>query len=713
MRIRRVLLALACVCGVAATALACGPYFPNAYFVFGSEMQIIEMPEASFFHEVCKILNVTAPEDEPYREFGVEWEHTLIVDSASFEQALVANGESQESASARIMRYRALRAISHLANDATTETIASLESEFAGAPREFILYAQGAAAYNAGNLAGADEKWTALLALPEDQRRNRSVWAAYMLGRSQRDRDYERAGLAFRQAIDLAQTGFPDPLGLAGESLGWLGYIATADNDPVTALHRYAEQFALGGALMHSAHLSLNETCKGAIGSESTLAAFAQDETCRAIMTAWVVSHPATQQAATEWLNVMDKLGQETAQADLLAWTAYEHGNFAAARKWLAQSSAKTAIAEWVRAKLALRDGKVDNAITALRDTIVLAQAEPSVALETASEFASPAAISDLAQRELGVLLLGRGQYTEALDLYMRAGYWLDAAYIAERVLTDDELITYADASATNPEFSVASDEFYFDSGIFGDEAANSSKSPSRMDVLQYLLSRRLARESRWDDALRYVPQGLLPIAKELAAALQNGRAGEPPETTRTAWEWFLGKRPRAMIDRERATTLFHAGELVREHGMSLMGAEISPDWTVFDGGFALMGADHGRLAKPRSFGPLDDELPQATREVLAASDDEMRRAREHLPSPNKRFHYRYVAADLMWQSAALLPNDDIETLRALWTGGMFIQSRDPQAANKFYRSLVWRNANLPYAQHADKRRWFPPEAPQ
>lgn len=176
--------------------------------------------------------------------------------------------------------------------------------------------------------------------------------------------------------------------------------------------------------------------------------------------------------------------------------------------------------------------------------------------------------------------------------------------------------------------------------------------------------------------------------------------------------EWFLGKRPRVVVDRDRAAALFHAGELTREYGLRLMGTEVSPDWAVFDGNFALRGADDGRLATPRNFGTYDI-LPDATKRVLQASEDEARRAREHLPVPYKRFHYRYVAADLMWQCAALLPNDDVDTMRALWTGGMYIQLRDPQAANRFYRSLVWRNPNMPYAQQADRRRWFPPEPPQ
>src|SRR5262245_18541146 len=46
---------------------------------------------------------------------------------------------------------------------------------------------------------------------------------------------------------------------------------------------------------------------------------------------------------------------------------------------------------------------------------------------------------------ELGVLRLARREYTQALAALLRSGFWMDAAYVAERVLTADELKTYVD----------------------------------------------------------------------------------------------------------------------------------------------------------------------------------------------------------------------------------------------------------------------------
>ena len=65
-----------------------------------------------------------------------------------------------------------------------------------------------------------------------------------------------------------------------------------------------------------------------------------------------------------------------------------------------------------------------------------------------------------------------------------------------------------------------------------------------------------------------------------------------------------------------------------------------------------------------------------------------------------------------MWRSAALLPDNSPLGAQALYLGGSYIKDRDPQFADKFYKALVWRNWELPYAQKANELRWFPKEPP-
>jgi hypothetical protein len=78
--------------------------------------------------------------------------------------------------------------------------------------------------------------------------------------------------------------------------------------------------------------------------------------------------------------------------------------------------------------------------------------------------------------------------------------------------------------------------------------------------------------------------------------------------------------------------------------------------------------------------------------------------------NPDERFHYRYVAANLMMQCANLLPDNNVLAAEALFWGGKFLHYNDPAAADPFYKALVRRNPKLLVARQADELRWFPKE---
>ena len=83
------------------------------------------------------------------------------------------------------------------------------------------------------------------------------------------------------------------------------------------------------------------------------------------------------------------------------------------------------------------------------------------------------------ASGDLGGLHLARGDFVQALDILLTGRLWEDAAYVAERVLTANELKAYVDKQQT---------------GSNQDEMAK----------LRYLLGRRLAREDRYAEAAQY-----------------------------------------------------------------------------------------------------------------------------------------------------------------------------------------------------------------
>lgn len=94
--------------------------------------------------------------------------------------------------------------------------------------------------------------------------------------------------------------------------------------------------------------------------------------------------------------------------------------------------------------------------------------------------------------------------------------------------------------------------------------------------------------------------------------------------------------------------------------------------------------------------------------ERYPASADEQRRVAAHPVEPEKRHHYRYVAADYGWRAASLMPDGADETALVLATAGSWIKYLDPVAADRFYKALVRRCRNTDLSRRADQRRWFP-----
>ena len=129
---------------------------------------------------------------------------------------------------------------------------------------------------------------------------------------------------------------------------------------------------------------------------------------------------------------------------------------------------------------------------------------------------------------------------------------------------------------------------------------------------------------------------------------------------------------------------------------MDLLGTELDPDWAIWSGDFALGDAGAARRKGPGAEGG-----------VLAPTPLELERlAAQRVPE--KRFHYRYRAADLAWWAASLLPNDADETAEILATAGGWLKARDPEAAKPFYQALVIRCGNTAAGRAAAQKRWFP-----
>jgi hypothetical protein len=558
----------------------------------------------------------------------------------------------------------------------------------AGLPGEIADYLEGAVAYHRERFPEARAAWEHLLARPVAERRLRSTWAAFMLGKLALRTGGQGAVRRFHQTRDLAAHGFADSLGLAAASLGWEARVQLRLGHPEAALPLYARQLRSGDALALS---SIQFVCRQALkDGPKALAPIARSTEARRVFTAFLLwRHPAPwaedngddgplrtepppDAGVAVWLEEIREAGvKKAAEAGRLAWAAYQGGDFEAARSWLELAPENEAMARWIRAKLLLRDGK-------------LAEAEPLLS-QAAGEVTAPRLFSKeyfqeephgrmatgpLASGEAGVVRTDLGRYPQALDAFLRGGFWLDAAYLAEQVMTADELKAYVDA--TWPARLATGEEHA--SFVEGYETPGRGRIAT---PLRYLLGRRLVRLGRSREARKYLPAEQRRGLAALTGALREGRDAALPRAG-------------------RAKALFRAACLSRKEGLELLGTELGPDWLTYGSGREMLYPTPFALRKGGGLQPAPDEEARqrwGTAEVV----------------PQKRFHYKYRATDLAWEAARLLPNDSDRKAEILATAGTWLKYQDPQAADRFYKALARTRTDL--GRQADKMRWIPKTA--
>jgi len=351
-------------------------------------------------------------------------------------------------------------------------------------------------------------------------------------------------------------------------------------------------------------------------------------------------SAPKPDQPLLALVQAIEQRGMDKLEgADRLAALAYQTGRYELAAKLVDKSSGP--LAEWVRAKLALQKGDL---AAASASYAAAAKAFPKAGDAQAAIEPSNA---NLITGEQGVLALARGEYVEAMGhLYDAAvavggdgnvydwdlettsyGYGNDAMYIAERVLTVDELKSFVDARAPATPLtskSPSSDDAY------------RYRSPIA-DSLRWVLARRLMRSGRYGDALPYFPadndwrfgtygdDGKLQVQSFRTPALSYAKA--------------LHDSEHAWTDIGKAQALYAAAVIAREHGMQILGYEQGPDYTDSEG----------------SYQGGSGQTPQSLQQAYVTEGERQRYAASEA-KPNYRFHYRYIAADQANRAADLLP---------------------------------------------------------
>ncbi|SDB57311.1 hypothetical protein [Pseudomonas sp. NFACC13-1] len=590
-------------------ALACGPDFPMR-LLDNRAQTLAELPEGSFRFEVSRLGQAIAglkPATEATRNPDYSYDDLPSYVEQRNQAEQIGLTPPQQAV---VERLRALTDIDQVATEA------------ANLPDELRLYALGATAFNVGEHQRAVEAFQQLLALPADQRRLRSTWAAYSLGRALFAVSTEagsgdpvalqdQARAAFRQAREMSIAGFSDPLELGIASLGEEARVAYTADDWDSAIGLYAIQNLQGSPVGYSSLLQLAQGLS--VESDERLGELLKTKAVQRLVTAYLLSRvgwwdgeePSGEKRLVKLLqtNARDNLDD----ADRLAAVSYQHGDYANAQAFV-QKAPDTGLAWWVRAKLALRDGdKVAAAAAYAKAAQAFPNDESWGSRRTPDWNYESVQPKCRVEGESAILALQRGDYLQAFDQLYRgqSNYWYDAAAVAERVLTVDELKQYVDAQVPAPPALSQEDR---DNYVPLPVAAS----------LRNLLGRRLLREGRFDEAPAYFDN---PDLQNKARAY--GQLRQDAES-----KWWPTRR---------AEAYFQASWMARKWGMELLGYEMAPDYASLGGNYSLEPVE-------LNVGPL-------------VAEGEVQRQQASVAQPDVRYHYRFVATALASQAADYLPH--------------------------------------------------------
>jgi hypothetical protein len=643
---------------------------------------------------------------------------TTDVDVKDFAAALQEGRIKPENPEKATEQHKAARGLLTNVDAKMTDT---LPEEFAS---EFADYHRGALAYRLKDWDQARKAWEELLNRPAGERHYRTVWAAFMLGKVALKTGSAEAVQWFQRTRDLAREGFADSLGMAADSYGWEGRSEWKQNHPDKAAKLFLIQLALGD---ESAIVSLKalipdrEPIEGMLnyGPESEerqgwsaeqkkadeqktlfdLQTAAKDPLLRRLVTAHILATESSAALSEEgswaetprvsrcsrWLSVIREAHLDQVEdAEYLGWVAYTDGKYQDAARWLELAKSDTPAACWLRAKLQRRAGKLEDAGQSMAKAWqsmqpietytgwagVSGQGEDEVHREGGSW-----SFVESASGDLGALDLERATFTPAMDVLRKGGLWDDMAFVAERVLTADELKAYVDQLPVQAE-------------------TPDSTEKDSTGKLKYLLGRRLVREDRYAEAAHYLAAPYDRVLDQYVKALKNG-ADE--------------KQPRL----ERARAWFTAAWVARFDGMEIMGTEGFPDGFSFGGDFELPDLAKQRQSGVYQMTQYNDGKEKTTTApiVVKTTKQELQRLTKNKISPEVRFHYRVIASALAMRAASFLEDNSEELADVVNTAGLWVKDRDEKIADRYYQVLEKRCAQTEIGRAAIAKHWFVDES--
>jgi hypothetical protein len=662
-------------------AIPCGPSFPE---------QVLTNREGALFEEITGDFYVDIHQLIPKGK-----ERSFFVDAATREE--LEKKQLSEDMFTLLTSVRALK---------DSDTAYAKGEKL---PESIRVYTAGAVGYHNGQFLQAIGYFNKVLAL-EKEDKQRAVWATYMLAKIAYLQDNSSvAETGFQDVRKLILMGFPDPLGLAASSYGEEARIYYKALDYAKAFALYAKQVSYGSSsginsikialvqLMNEDDIVIEKTTHDAFarnliilyahsylgGYDNRIDEYSTDEERKDLKIKTAKEDKFLASIIKKTL--AQSQDEQIFQLKVAGWLAanrYARGDFELASQLVKFD--KSALSQWIKAKLALRKGDLNTAHAALSQAI---SRFPIVKDDNSTQAERFRRLN----AEYGILKLGRKDYLQALKLFYintdSWDYWRDVAHIAERVLTLNELKIFVDQYV--PSLSEAQmvlmtkadkgEEAFYEAlenskyGSYFDEIYDRKKidkdyfKKKHAITLRAILARRMLRNGLLDDALVYFDKKTLrTIAKQYVDALESANS-----------QWSS--------DVTRAKAWYQAAVIAKNNGMEILGFELTPDEAFLDGSYST---------------ESDKSLVIPFQANTFTSADEQTRCEQSVATPDLRFHYRLVAADYMLKAANLVPQSSQAFAAILCQSTGWNLVRYPEYGQAAYKKYLKEGAYVPWASH-------------
>jgi hypothetical protein len=568
----------------------------------------------------------------------------------------------------------------------------------------------------------ASDQMEQLLALPPAERKPLEAIAKYRRARLSMNLDdwamltddHAKARLLkiredLSDVATHARAGSLDPCKISENAVYWIAYTRSIIL-PASRLVRMGEA-DFGGAF--AAYLQMPMRGEGnAVNSsyrlasrlcdEPDLSAYVHDPDLRRLITLYLaaggsnntdyrMSHAEAREVSAAWLDALAKAGVDLG-FDLVRIAMLQHrtGRWQECLKTTRRLPVDEPMAMLLASRCSLRlNGDIDvsrkilDAAGGARTTVpvrdlskVPGHAIPEEDFTEHIELGEKTKLRQRTEGERAMLELAQGRFAEALDFFARGDYTEESSFVAECVMTIDELKAFVDQRRKA-------------------DPAQTTKGPSNdaFYPTKKILTSRLFRAGRLEEALDYV-------SPEIKAQAYN-------------YVLFMRLAERTDIaDRTKADAYWRAALIVHQIGEEILHASFGLDWTG--------AADEGKWYVGYHLLPLKRLQPDsATRVTLITSTTKEEALRvqtwlaEHIEKPvRSERDASYAVFDLALKAARSLPNNDPAGGQILQFAGNLLKFVEPKAANPAYVLLVTRFKQTPYGEHALKRHWFSKERP-